>query len=304
MASRAGPPAERPGEFDFYVLALSWSPSFCEAAAERGNSGRSHRSSASGRYSFVVHGLWPQYERGFPEYCQRPSPRLDRNIMTSMLDLMPAPGLIFNEWDKHGTCSGLGARAYFETIRKARAAVKIPEEFLQLSEPKTDRAGRSRGGLHQDQSGPEQFGDFGDLRQPAPERSADLPEQGHAIPRLRGNRPPRLPPRRSGDAAGAGRVKILFRHAKAIYQGIAAASAQTAQSCLRSRSSTALLSSARYVDGRDPSTPKLRQARISTPVWSAKLSRADPLKTRKSFEPLKFTVVLPYCWVTITSFSE
>ncbi|MCA6114802.1 ribonuclease T2 [Bradyrhizobium sp. WSM 1738] len=125
-----------PGEFDFYVLALSWSPSFCEAAAERGNSGRS-QVQCSRPYSFVVHGLWPQYERGFPEYCQRPAPRLDRNIMTSMLDLMPAPGLIFNEWDKHGTCSGLGARAYFENIRKARAAVKIPEEFLQLSEEKT-----------------------------------------------------------------------------------------------------------------------------------------------------------------------
>ena len=54
-----------------------------------------------------------------------------------MLDLMPAPGLIFNEWDKHGTCSGLAAKAYFENIRKARAAVRIPEEFLQLSEPKT-----------------------------------------------------------------------------------------------------------------------------------------------------------------------
>ena len=125
-----------PGEFDFYVLALSWSPSFCEAAAERGNSGRSN-AQCSRPYSFVVHGLWPQYERGFPEYCQRPSPRLARNIMTSMLDLMPAPGLIFNEWDKHGTCSGLGARAYFESIRKARAAVKIPEQFLDVSEPKT-----------------------------------------------------------------------------------------------------------------------------------------------------------------------
>jgi len=125
-----------PGEFDFYVLSLSWSPSFCEAASERGNSGRS-QVQCERPFSFVVHGLWPQYERGFPEYCQRPSPRLDRNIMTSMLDLMPAPGLIFNEWDKHGTCSGLGARAYFENIRKARAAVKIPEEFLQLSEPKT-----------------------------------------------------------------------------------------------------------------------------------------------------------------------
>src|SRR6478735_494296 len=127
-----------PGEFDFYVLSLSWSPSFCEAAQERNNNGRSQQMQCGGRpYSFVVHGLWPQYERGFPEYCQRPSPRLDRNIMTSMLDLMPAPGLIFSEWDKHGTCSGLGARAYFESIRKARAAVKIPEQFLDLSEPKT-----------------------------------------------------------------------------------------------------------------------------------------------------------------------
>src|ERR1700731_3995118 len=126
-----------PGEFDFYVLSLSWSPSFCEEAAESGGGGRSQVQCGGRPYSFVVHCLWPQYERGFPNYCQRPSPRLDRNIMSSMLDLMPAPGLIFNEWDKHGTCSGLGPRAYFETIRKARSAVKIPPQFLELSDPKT-----------------------------------------------------------------------------------------------------------------------------------------------------------------------
>jgi ribonuclease T2 len=125
------------GEFDFYVLSLSWSPSFCEEASERGSSGRSQVQCGGRPFSFVVHGLWPQYEHGFPNYCQRPSPRLDRNIMSSMLDLMPAPGLIFSEWDKHGTCSGLSARAYFETIRKARSAVKIPEEYLELSAPKT-----------------------------------------------------------------------------------------------------------------------------------------------------------------------
>src|SRR5580693_734359 len=126
---------DEPGQFDFYVLSLSWSPSFCAAAHDSGRSGGAQCGARP--YSFVVHGLWPQYEKGFPQYCEQPSPRLYHGIMESMLDLMPAPRLIYNEWDKHGTCSGLSPRAYFETIRKARAAVKIPEEYLQLAEPKT-----------------------------------------------------------------------------------------------------------------------------------------------------------------------
>ena len=124
------------GEFDFYVMALSWSPTFCLSSSERGQTGRSHQAQCAGRpYSFVVHGLWPQYERGFPNYCQRPAPRLPRNVMTSVLDIMPAPGLVYSQWDKHGTCSGLSPRSYFETVRKARAVVKIPEQYLDLSGP-------------------------------------------------------------------------------------------------------------------------------------------------------------------------
>jgi ribonuclease T2 len=88
-------------------------------------------------FAFIVHGLWPQYERGFPEFCQNPAPRLDRNIVSSMLDLMPSPRLIFREWDRHGVCSGLPSRAYFETVRKARAIVKIPTDYLDLAQPKT-----------------------------------------------------------------------------------------------------------------------------------------------------------------------
>jgi ribonuclease T2 len=125
----------QPGQFDFYVLSLSWSPSFCAAAAER-NGGRAGGMQCGARpYSFVVHGLWPQYDKGFPENCQTPSPRLYRGIVSSMLDLMPAPHLIFNEWDKHGTCSGLSPGVYFDTVRKARAAVKIPPEYTDLQEP-------------------------------------------------------------------------------------------------------------------------------------------------------------------------
>jgi ribonuclease T2 len=121
-----------PGQFDFYVLSLSWSPSFCEAAGERGTPPQ--QQCGARPYSFVVHGLWPQYERGFPEFCQVPAPRLDRTIVSSMLDLMPAPRLIFQQWDKHGTCSGLSATAYFETVRKVRATVKIPPEFIDVKE--------------------------------------------------------------------------------------------------------------------------------------------------------------------------
>jgi ribonuclease T2 len=124
-----------PGKFDYYVLALSWSPSYCAAAQERAPNRKPDQQCGGRPFSFVVHGLWPQYERGFPSYCQVPAPRLNRAIVGSMLDLMPSPRLIFHEWDRHGTCSGLSPHAYFETVRKARATVKIPDAFLAIGEP-------------------------------------------------------------------------------------------------------------------------------------------------------------------------
>lgn len=125
------------GQFDFYVLALSWSPSFCAAAHERAPN-RAADSQCAGRpFSFVVHGLWPQYEHGFPSFCQVPAPRLDRALVGSMLDLMPSPRLVFHEWDRHGTCSGLTPSAYFETVRKARAAVKIPTLYSAFDKSMT-----------------------------------------------------------------------------------------------------------------------------------------------------------------------
>jgi len=124
-----------PGKFDYYVLSLSWSPSYCEASAERAPNRAPDQQCGARPFAFVVHGLWPQYERGFPSYCQVPAPRLDRGIVGSVLDLMPSPRLVFHEWDRHGTCSGLTPHAYFETMRKARAAVKIPDDYLALGQP-------------------------------------------------------------------------------------------------------------------------------------------------------------------------
>jgi ribonuclease T2 len=120
-----------PGKFDFYVLTLSWSPSFCETPA----GSRSKEQCGARPFSFVVHGLWPQYEKGYPESCEVPPPRLARTIVDGMLDLMPARGLIYHEWDAHGTCSGLDQRDYFDTIRKAREQVKIPAQFDQPQQP-------------------------------------------------------------------------------------------------------------------------------------------------------------------------
>ncbi len=123
-----------PGRFDFYLLSLSWSPSFCETPA---GSSAQEQCGGGRPYAFVVHGLWPQYERGFPEDCQVPPPRLARRIVDEMLDIMPAPKLVYHEWDRHGTCSGLDQRDYFDTVRKARALVKIPARFDRPGEPLT-----------------------------------------------------------------------------------------------------------------------------------------------------------------------
>ncbi|MCC6946747.1 MAG: ribonuclease T2 [Bradyrhizobiaceae bacterium] len=120
-----------PGKFDFYVLALSWSPSYCEAEGDRR---RGNEQCSRGRpFAFVVHGLWPQHERGYPRACANPAPRIPDRLIDSMLDLMPARGLVIHEWREHGTCSGLGADGYFNAVRRARERVAVPERFRRLN---------------------------------------------------------------------------------------------------------------------------------------------------------------------------
>jgi ribonuclease T2 len=133
------------GQFDFYVLSLSWSPSYCEAAEDR-TGGRARDRQCSGRpFAFVVHGFWPQYERGFPSDCQVPAPRLARAIVDEMLDIMPSPRLVFHEWDRHGTCSGLSPKAYFGLVRAAWGAVKIPPDYVQVDQPTSVTPGQVAG---------------------------------------------------------------------------------------------------------------------------------------------------------------
>jgi ribonuclease T2 len=127
-------------DFDFYVLALSWSPTWCE---ERGNESDADMQCAAGRpFAFVVHGLWPQNERGWPEFCDGDQPeRIDRGIADDMLDIMPSRDLVFHQWRKHGRCSGLSPQDYFALVRKAHAAISIPETYGRAAEWRNVRPG-------------------------------------------------------------------------------------------------------------------------------------------------------------------
>ena len=118
-----------PGRFDHYVLSLSWSPTYCET---KGRNAEPAQCARARPFAFVVHGLWPQFERGWPEDCQNPAPFVPEQTVRGMLELMPSRRLVIHEWRKHGTCSGLGPDAYFDKVRQARSAVVIPDQFARI----------------------------------------------------------------------------------------------------------------------------------------------------------------------------
>ena len=123
----------------------------------------------------MVHGLWPQYEQGFPEFCQNPAPRLDRNIVSSMLDLMPAPRLIFHEWDEHGVCSGpAGARLFRDHPQGARAG-EDPARYLEPKTALTVTPDEVEDAFVKANPGHEPHRHRGHLRRHAAERGAHLP---------------------------------------------------------------------------------------------------------------------------------
>jgi ribonuclease T2 len=117
-------PADK--SFDYYVLALSWSPEHCASPAGQRSS---LQCEGPRRYGFIVHGLWPQFEKGYPADCADTPMRLSSARRKDILEIMPSEGLMRHEWRKHGTCSGLEAEHYFERVEQAWAEVRIPPAF-------------------------------------------------------------------------------------------------------------------------------------------------------------------------------
>lgn len=122
-----------PGDFDFYVLALSWSPGFCEIDGDA--KGRDQCAAGTG-LGFVVHGLWPQNERGFPTECGPSGRSPSRIALNEAGGVFPSEGLARYEWRKHGTCSGKSPSDYFADVKRARQAIVIPP---QLARPATEQ---------------------------------------------------------------------------------------------------------------------------------------------------------------------
>lgn len=121
------------GKFDYYDLVLSWSPTYCETKGR----GRDELQCNSERpYAFVLHGLWPQYNKGWPESCRtKKNSWVSREVINSMMDIMPSKGLIIHEYKKHGTCSGLSPELYYKLSRHLYNKVKIPPRYLRPEKP-------------------------------------------------------------------------------------------------------------------------------------------------------------------------
>ncbi len=116
--------------FDYYVLSLSWSPNWC---AIEGDARGSDQCDPRHDHGWILHGLWPQYDRGYPEYCQTAKRAPSRRMTADMADIMGTAGLAWHQWKKHGTCSNLGAMEYFEKSRAAYNSFIRPEVLRRLS---------------------------------------------------------------------------------------------------------------------------------------------------------------------------
>ena len=119
----------RAGEFDYYVLSLSWSPNWC---AIEGDARNSPQCDADRDLGWILHGLWPQYERGWPANCQTLERNPSRSDTAAMADIMGTSGLAWHQWNKHGTCSGLSSDDYYALSRLAYDRIARPEVLRTL----------------------------------------------------------------------------------------------------------------------------------------------------------------------------
>lgn len=118
----AAPTSAVAGQFDYYLLSLSWSPSYCITHTE-------DTAQCTKGFGFVLHGLWPQnLGGGYPQSCATGA-QLTPEAQALGRTLFPSPKLIEHEWERHGTCSGMDAVSFFEAADRAMSVVHVPSAF-------------------------------------------------------------------------------------------------------------------------------------------------------------------------------
>jgi len=132
LAGLARANGEPSGKFDYYVMALSWSPNWC---ALDGDARQSPQCDETADFGWTLHGLWPQYHRGWPAFCPTTERQPNRSLTDTMADIMGTSGLAWYQWKKHGVCSGLSAPDYYALSRKAYENVTRPAIFRKLQNP-------------------------------------------------------------------------------------------------------------------------------------------------------------------------
>lgn len=149
------------GDFDSYVLALSWQTGFCQSMHERNRNEpvecKLQQEQTDKRAFLTVHGLWPSLPKSVSargvdnkrwmrygcatrpvpnmaeargsRKCSSPAPGLSSDIASQLSGVMPGAGgqscLERYEYAKHGACFGFDPNAYFGTM------VRLNTEFKQ-----------------------------------------------------------------------------------------------------------------------------------------------------------------------------
>ena len=131
FAGMAQAEGERAGDFDYYVMSLSWSPTWCALEGDRRNAPQCEDGA---NFGWVLHGLWPQYEDGWPSYCVTNERNPSRADTAAQADLFGSSGNAWHQWNKHGRCTGLSSDDYYDLAREAYGRIVRPAIFRKLSE--------------------------------------------------------------------------------------------------------------------------------------------------------------------------
>ncbi len=138
-APRDGPVRQVP--VTGYTLALSWSPEYCRGRENRA-ADRRQCSGASGRFGFIVHGLWPEGRGTWPQWCPAESRPTSSELAANMC-ITPSAALLTHEWAKHGACMVRRPDTYFRVTRILWNSLRLPD-FDRLSHREGLTAGAIR----------------------------------------------------------------------------------------------------------------------------------------------------------------